>query len=104
MSDRVNPTYDYIVVGGGTAGCIIASRLSSRPDLRIALIEAGEDTPPGHKDEVIWDSYPIVAYFDPRHHWRDLRVFYDRAPKGDTVTRGIFRYEQAKVMGGGSVN
>jgi 5-(hydroxymethyl)furfural/furfural oxidase len=94
--------FDYIVVGGGTAGCIVASRLSSRPDLRIALIEAGEDTPPDHTDEVIWDSYPIVAYFDPRLHWRQLRVFYGEAPAGDATTPGIYRYEQAKVMGGGS--
>ncbi|MEZ4531263.1 MAG: GMC family oxidoreductase N-terminal domain-containing protein [Thermomicrobiales bacterium] len=102
MTDRSNATFDYIVVGGGTAGCIIASRLSSRPGVRVALVEAGEDTPPGHTDDVIWDSYPIVAYFDPRHHWRDLRVFYGEAPDGDRETRGVFRYEQAKVMGGGS--
>jgi 5-(hydroxymethyl)furfural/furfural oxidase len=102
VSDRASTTYDYIVIGGGTAGCIIASRLSSRRELRVALIEAGEDTPPGHQDEVIWDSYPIVAYFDPRHHWRDLRVFYGQAPATDTTTRGVYRYEQARVMGGGS--
>ncbi len=102
MSSELRKTYDYIVVGGGTAGCIIASRLSSRPDIQVALIEAGEDTPPGHADEVIWDSYPIVAYFDPRHHWGDLRVFYGEAPPDDMETRGVYRYEQAKVMGGGS--
>ncbi len=102
MCDLARTTYDYLVVGGGTAGCIIASRLSSRPDLQVALIEAGPDTPPDHTDDVIWDSYPIVAYFDPRHHWGDLRVFYGKAPQGDTETRGIYRYEQARVMGGGS--
>lgn len=102
MVDHGDTTFDYIVVGGGTAGCIIASRLSSHPELQVALIEAGPDTPPGHRDEVIWDSYPIVAYFDPRHHWRDLRVFYDRAPAGDRSARGVYRYEQARVMGGGS--
>lgn len=102
MGAQGQPLFDYIVVGGGTAGCILASRLSSRPDLRVALIEAGPDTPPGHQDEVIWDSYPIVAYFDPRHHWRDLRVFYGTAPEDDQTARGLYRYEQARVMGGGS--
>ncbi|TXG86998.1 MAG: hypothetical protein E6R14_02060, partial [Thermomicrobiales bacterium] len=102
VSDRNSNAFEYIVVGGGTAGCIIASRLSSRPGARVALVEAGEDTPPDHTDEVIWDSYPIVAYFEPRHHWRDLRVFYGKAPAGDAVTRGVYRYEQARVMGGGS--
>ncbi|HET9660680.1 MAG TPA: FAD-dependent oxidoreductase [Thermomicrobiales bacterium] len=99
---RERTQFDYIVVGGGTAGCIVASRLSADPALQVALIEAGEDTPPDHADEVIWDSYPIIAYFDPRHHWRQLRVFYGDAPEGDDDTPGIFRYEQAKVMGGGS--
>jgi 5-(hydroxymethyl)furfural/furfural oxidase len=102
VAGQTQTRFDYIVVGGGTAGCILASRLSSAPHLRVALIEAGVDTPPGHTDEVIWDSYPIVAYFDPRHHWGDLRVFYGAAPAGDVRTAGILRYEQAKVMGGGS--
>ncbi|MCO5220840.1 MAG: GMC family oxidoreductase [Thermomicrobiales bacterium] len=102
MADSERQQFDVIVVGGGTAGCIIASRLSSNPDLQVALIEAGEDTLPGHQDDVIWDSYPIVAYFDPRHHWRRLRVFYGEAPTGDNSAGGIYRYEQARVMGGGS--
>jgi 5-(hydroxymethyl)furfural/furfural oxidase len=61
----------------------------------VALIEAGVDTPPDHQDRVLWDSYPIIAYFDRRHQWTDLRVRI--RPDGPLRT-----YEQARVMGGGS--
>lgn len=87
--------FDVVIVGGGSAGCVLANRLSADPARRVALIEAGVDTPPDHRDRVLWDSYPIVAYFDRRHQWTDLRI--------RTIPGGPLRtYEQARVMGGGS--
>lgn len=64
--------FDYVIVGGG--GCVLANRRSENPDNRVELVEAGVDTPPNHTDHVLWDSYPIIAYFDRRRQWTDLRI------------------------------
>lgn len=87
--------FDYVIVGGGAAGCVLAHRLSAVPSLRVALIEAGADTPPGKVPAVILDNYPMPVFCGDTYIWPDLKA---RATK-DAAPRV---YEQGRVMGGGS--
>jgi 5-(hydroxymethyl)furfural/furfural oxidase len=97
---------DWLVVGGGSAGCVLAARLSEDPSRRVILVEAGPDTPPEEVPASIYDSGFLPDYFSPTRYWTELTAYSE--PAGNRSRRQVevevapSRYEQGRVMGGGS--
>ncbi len=104
MSDT-DQVYDAIIVGGGSAGSVLANRLSARSHANVLLLEAGEDTPHGKVPEEILDSDPSRAYANSRFLWNDLKVTTEvissNAPPKEHRPP-LRKYEQARILGGGS--
>ncbi len=84
-------TYDHIIVGAGTAGCLLANRLSANPQCRVLLLEAGGE------DNYPWIHIPVGYLYcigNPRTDW----LFHTQAEPGLNGRR--LRYPRGKVLGG----
>ncbi len=92
MSDE----FDYVIVGAGTAGCVVANRLSADGRTRVLVLEAGGS------DRTVWIQMPIGygrTFFDPRVNW-----MYDTEAVSGLNGRTSY-WPRGKVIGGsGSIN
>ena len=83
--------FDYIIVGAGTAGCVLANRLSRDPSKRVLLLEAGK------KDNYFWIDIPVGYLYtigNPRTDW-----CFETEPEAGLNGRSI-GYARGKVLGG----
>ncbi|CAN0580923.1 unnamed protein product, partial [Ectocarpus sp. 12 AP-2014] len=91
MSESINNNFDYIIVGAGTAGCLLANRLSANPNNKVLLIEAGG------RDNYHWIHIPVGYLYcinNPRTDWL-FRTEPDKGLNGRSLI-----YPRGKILGG----
>jgi choline dehydrogenase len=86
-------TFDYVIIGAGSAGCVLANRLSEDPNVMICVLEAG---PPDRNPFIHIPAGFIKTFYDPKVNW-----CYQQEPGPFTAGRKIFA-PRGKTLGGSS--
>jgi choline dehydrogenase-like flavoprotein len=92
-TDFVARDFDYIVIGGGTAGLAVAARLSEDPEIAVGVLEAG---PPGWEDADITDPTRFGSTLGSRYDWK-----FETTPQPGLGGRAV-AWPRGKVLGGSS--
>jgi len=91
--NNIGETFDYVIIGGGSAGCVLANRLSEDPSVSVCLLEAG---PPDRSPFIHIPLGVMRVMFDPKINWK-----FSTAPQAQMKDRNVY-IPRGKTLGGSS--